>query len=455
MMSLESMLLRIAPPVPTVPRLPVVPDPLRRARIPRDLDAVTTVGVEADPRDCGMTADAVARIWRSVEALYRSGIHPAIAVCLRRDGHVVLDRAIGHATGNGPGDPRGAPPVLATPDTPFCIFSTSKAITAMVIHLLDQRGLIHIDDRVCEYIPEFARHGKDAITIAHVLSHRAGVPQIPREALDLRYLDDREFQLQVMCDAKPSSRPGTVVAYHAISGGFVLAEIVRRVMGKAIRDVLAEEILQPLGFRWGNYGVAPQDLPLVARSYATGPPILPPLSLLVERVLGVRLDQGVELVNDPRFLTGVIPSGNIVTTANELSRFFELLRAGGQVDGVRIFEERTIRRAITEQAYHRPDLMLALPLRWSLGFLLGARWLSVYGPDTEMAFGHVGFMNVLGWADPERALSGALITSGKPLVYPEIAQFWGIMRRIAADAPKVARHLLSFEPTTGPGEVSG
>jgi CubicO group peptidase (beta-lactamase class C family) len=94
--------------------------------------------------------------------------------------------------------------------------------------------------------------------------------------------------------------------------------------------------------------------------------------------------------------------------------------------------------------------MLALPLRWSLGFLLGARWLSVYGPDTEMAFGHVGFMNVLGWADPERALSGALITSGKPLVYPEIAQFWGIMRRIGWSAPKVARHLLTFEPTVGP-----
>jgi CubicO group peptidase (beta-lactamase class C family) len=443
-------LTRIAPPVPRVPRIPVVPDPLRRARIPRDLASVTTVGEEADPGDAGMTSRQVERIWRSVEDLYRSGIHPAIALCLRRDGQVVLDRAIGHASGNGPGDAPGAPKVLATPQTPFCIFSTSKAITAMVVHLLDQRGLIHIDDRVCEYIPEFARHGKDAITIAHVLSHRAGLPQIPREALDLRYIDDRDFQLRIMCDARPSSRPGTVVAYHAISGGFVLAEIVRRVTGKGIREVLADEILEPLGFRWGNYGVAPQHLALVARSYATGPPIVPPLSLLVERVLGVRLEQGVDLVNDPRFLTGVVPSGNVVTTANELSRFFELLRAGGELDGVRIFEPRTIRRAITEQAYHRPDLMLALPLRWSLGFLLGARWLSVYGPDTEMAFGHVGFMNVLGWADPERALSGALITSGKPLVYPEIAQFWGIMRRIGWSAPKVARHLLTFEPTVGP-----
>jgi CubicO group peptidase (beta-lactamase class C family) len=133
-----------------------------------------------------------------------------------------------------------------------------------------------------------------------------------------------------------------------------------------------------------------------------------------------------------------------------MSRFFELLRAGGELGGVRIFEPRTIRRAITEQAYHRPDLMLALPMRWSLGFLLGARVLSLYGPDTEMAFGHLGFMNVVGWADPERAVSGALITSGKPLVYPELVLFWGIMRRIGLEAPKVPRHALAFEPTVGP-----
>jgi CubicO group peptidase (beta-lactamase class C family) len=411
---------------------------------------VTTIAPEADPRDAGMTVAGVERIWSSVEALYRSGMHPAIALCLRRDGQVVLDRAIGHASGNGPADRAGAPKVLAEPDTPFCIFSASKAVTAMVVHLLDQRGQLHIADRVCEYIPEFAPHGKDAITIAHVLSHRSGVPKIPGEALLLENIDDEELKLRVMCEARPSSRPGTVVAYHAISGGFILAEVVRRVTGKSIREVLAEEILEPLDFRWFNYGVHPKDVGRVGLSYATGPPLVPPLGALVERVLGVRPDLGVDLVNDPRFLTGVVPAGNIVGTANEMSRFYELLRGGGELDGVRVFEPRTIRRAITEQAYHRPDLMLALPMRWSLGFLLGARWLSLYGPDTELAFGHLGFMNVVGWADPERAISGALITSGKPVIYPEIAQFWGIMRRIGIEVPKVSRHDLAFEPTVGP-----
>lgn len=436
--------------IPRFPVLPFVPDPLRRARIPRELESVTTSAAEVDPRDVGMTADGVERIWSAIEDLYRSGVHPAIALCLRRQGQVVLDRAIGHARGNGPGDDGDVEKVAASPETPFVIFSTSKAMTAMVAHLLDQRELIHIGDRVCEYIPEFGSHGKDAITIAHVLAHRAGVPSLPPEALDLGNLDDPGFALRIMCDARPASRPGRALSYHAISGGFILAEVVRRVTGSDIRAVLSEQVLRPLGFRWGNYGVSPEDIAEVALSYATGPPPLPPVTMLIERVLGVPLGEAIEMANDPRFLTGIVPSGNVVTTANELSRFFELLRAGGELDGVRVFEPRTIRRAITEQSYRELDTTLGVPLRYGLGFMLGARRVSLYGPDTELAFGHLGFTNVVGWADPERALSGALITSGKPLLYPELPQLWGVMRRIGIESPKVDRNALAFEPSIGP-----
>ena len=80
----------------------------------------------------------------------------------------------------------------ATPQTPFVIFSASKAMTAVVAHLLDERGLLHVDDRVCEYIPEYAAHGKEAITIEHLLSHRAGVPNLPADAFDLDRFGDRD-----------------------------------------------------------------------------------------------------------------------------------------------------------------------------------------------------------------------------------------------------------------------
>jgi len=425
------------PSPPSLPRLPVVPDPLRRIRVPKDLDAVSSFGAEESPELVGLTEAQVERIWRSARSLYRSGVHPAIQLCLRRDGVVVLDRAIGHARGNGPRDPAQALKAPATPETPFCVYSTSKAITAVVIHLLGERGVLGIADRVSDYIPEYARRGKGGTTIAHVLSHRAGVPGIPRDALNLERIHDPEHAIALLCDAKPFAKPGTLLAYHAISGGFILGEIVRRATGKSIREVLAAEILDPLGFRWTNYGVRPEDVDAVGLDYVTGPPLLPPLSTLVKRVLSVPVDEVVELATDPRFLTAVIPAGNVVTTANELSRFFEILRAGGELDGVRVLQPGTIARALTQQAHLEIDFSLGFPIRYSDGMMLGAKIVSLYGRDTDLAFGHLGFINIVGWADPERALSGALITTGKAIVYPELPRFYGLMQRIATEVPKV------------------
>ena len=432
-------LLALVPALP-VPRLPLVGDPLRRIRGPHDLGSVTArAAEETDLRALGMTTEGIERIWAGVERLYRSGFYPAIALCVRRNGEVVLDRAIGHARGNGPTDREDAALTPATPQTPFVIFSASKAMTTVVTHLLEQRGLLHVGDRVCEYIPEYSTHGKEAITIEQLLSHRAGVPNLPAAAFDLDRFGDREFRLELLCAAKPSSRPGKLLSYHAVSGGFIIAEIVQRVTGRDIRTVLREEILRPLGFRWGNYGVKPRDVGRVALSYPTGPPALPPLSTVLQRALGLPADELTVLSNDPRFLTGVVPSGNVVTTANELSRFFELLRAGGELDGVRILEPRTIRRAVSERSFREIDFSLVAPLRHASGFMLGASALSLFGPNTDEAFGHLGFTNVLGWADPERALSVGLMTSGKPLLHPALGDLWLLTRAIGQEAPKVAR----------------
>jgi CubicO group peptidase (beta-lactamase class C family) len=232
-------------------------------------------------------------------------------------------------------------------------------------------------------------------------------------------------------------RPGRVLAYHAITGGFLLGEIVRRVTGKDIRTFLHQQILRPLKFRWMNYGVNPRDVSRVALSYFTGPPPVPPISTMLARALGVGMREATRLTNDPRYLTAIVPAGNVVTTANELSRFHQLLLNGGTLDGVRIFEPRTIQRATGEQSYLEFDLSLGLPLRYSMGFMLGGRWFSLYGPDTEHTFGHLGFTNIIGWADPERQIAGALTTSGKPLVYPALYYVYDTMRQIGIACPKV------------------
>jgi CubicO group peptidase (beta-lactamase class C family) len=432
---------------------------ISRCRVPAALAPVTSIrpDAEVEPRRVGMTPGGIETVWQAVERLYQSGIHPAIQLCLRRRGQVVLDRAIGHASGNGPDDTLEARNVAATPDTPFVIFSASKAVTAMLIHLLDERSALRLDDPVCEYVPEFGVHGKQRITIRHVLTHRAGIPDLPSEAMNLDLLARPDEIVRILCAARPTSRPGRQLAYHAMSGGFVLGEVVRRVTGRDLRALLTKEILRPLGFRWMNYGVAPRDVPRVGRSYMTGPVPLPPLSTILHRALGVSMREATELSHDPRFLTGVVPSGNIVTTATELSRFYQLLLNGGTLDGRRILDPRTIRRATLEQSYLEIDFTLGIPFRYGMGFMLGGKWLSLYGPDTEHAFGHLGFTNIISWADPERQVAAALITSGKPLLYPQIYYLWDVLRQIGLACSKEAptRRAAAAQETTAARRRSG
>ena len=136
-------------------------------------------------------------------------------------------------------------------------------------------------------------------------------------------------------------------------------------------------------------------------------------------------------------MTSVVPAANTVTTANELSRFYELMRCGGELDGVRVMKPETIRHALTEQSHLEFDFSLGFPSRFSYGLMLGAARISLFGGDTQHAFGHLGFTNILSWADPQRALSVAVINNGKPIVYPELPRFLGLMQRITSEAPKV------------------
>jgi CubicO group peptidase (beta-lactamase class C family) len=423
--------------LPGLPRLPLIGDPLRRIEVPDDLDAVTTIGTEAAPETLGSTVESVEKMWGAALGLYKTGVHPALQLCVRRHGGILIDRAIGHASGNGPDDTADTPKVPVTTGTPYLVYSASKAVTALVVHLVQERGALDIQDRVADYIPEYAKHGKGETTIGHVLAHRAGVPGLPKEVLSVDRVNDREFILNEICDAKPFVTPGTMLAYHAASGGFILGEVVARATGNSIRDILVEEILRPLSFRWGNWGVAEADIEEVGRDYVTGSRLFPPLSTAVKRVLSMPVDEVVELSHEPRVLTAVIESANVVTTANELSRFFEIFRAGGELDGIRIMQPDTIHRALTEQSRLEIDLSLGFPTRFSYGLMLGAKLLSPFGFDTDHAFGHLGLINIMGWADPERGISVGLITSGKALLYPEVAKFWWVMQTISSTMPKV------------------
>jgi CubicO group peptidase (beta-lactamase class C family) len=407
-----------------------------RIRVPADLDAVTAVG-EEDYSEIGRAA--VERIWQATRYWYQAGMHPAIQLCLRRNGKVVLNRAIGHGWGNAPTDPPEAEKIPVTIDTPFCAYSSAKAITATVVHMLVERGHFSLDDRVCDYLPTYTSHGKHRTTIRHVMTHSAGVPFPTGPRPDLTRADDNEYARKQLSKLKPLYRPGLIHIYHALTWGPLIREIVSAATGKDIRDILATEILDPLHFRWTNYGVTAQDLPLVAPSHATGAQLPAPIAAAFRKAIGGTVHQIIPFTNTPLFLSTVIPSSNTISTAGELSRFAEIWRRGGELDGVRIMRTETLRNAVKECRRLRPDVATGLtPLRWGTGFMLGSNRFGPFGRNAPAAFGHLGLVNVAIWADPERGLAAGLISSGKPGRDPEGKRYTALMDRIAAEIPRSA-----------------
>ena len=391
---------------------------------------------ETDPRGVGLSTQDVEAIWDAVVRFYKAGLHPAIALCIRRRGEIILDRAIGHASGNSPQDPEGTPLVRATPDTLYNFFSGSKTVTAMLIHLLQEEEQLHVDEPVATFIPEFAKRRKHSITIRDVLTHRAGIPTTPQEVINLDLLSEREEIVRAFCDLEPTHRPGSVQAYQAITGGFILAEIIRRVTGQDIQDFLTRRVREPLKMRNFKYGVAPEDLGRVAVDAFTGPVPTWPYKNLVHIAFGGSMRELVDLSNDSRFRTGVVPAGNIIATPEEVSRFFETLLCGGAYEDTRVFEQRTVARAVAPQVTGQVDRVLMMPIPLSMGFMLGLNSFGFFGPRTANAYGHLGFTNVLGWADPDRDISVALMNTGKPLLSARMLSWLNVSRVIGTRIPR-------------------
>lgn len=398
----------------------------RRCWVPSDLESVTSHGTESG-RD-----DVAEEIWARVKTLYETGMHPAIQVCIRHRGEVVLERAIGHARGNLPGrrvDPDALVPLSV--DTPMNLFSAGKAVTGMVMHKLEEQGALSLDDRVADHLPGFERHGKHEITLRQVLSHRAGIPSLSAKVMDLDVLTDHDRVEDLLRDLRLSSEPGTVPAYHAITGGFVMEAVSRRAVGRSLRDVLAEDIKKPLGLDWLDFGVSPEHAKSVAQNVETGFPLGFAMGSFLTRVLGKPWGPVLRMSNDPRFVTGVVPSGNVIVTARDIASFYQCLMNGGSLDGTRVFEEDTVARAIEPAGEEMEiDRMLGMPIRYSPGFMLGSESVSLYGWNHPRVFGHVGMSNVFTWADRDRELVVALLTSGKPVLGTHVLALTQLISRI-------------------------
>lgn len=391
-----------------------------KVRVPERLGAVTDVDEASErPADEGdLSQKDVNEIWKAVEDLYRSGAYPGVSFCLRRRGVVLLNRSLGHARGNGPLESVRAEKHLLKTDAPICLFSASKAVTAILTHMLAEDGAIDLDMPVARYLPEFGVAGKEDTTIAQVLSHRGGFPtlDLPVGELDPNLLLDWDRVIKMICEAPPTPGRANRMSYHAITGGFILAEVIQRVTGKPVRDFLDIRLRQPLGMKYFQYGLDPAYRDQAALNYAAGTPVRYPISKILERALMAPMDKVIEVSNSDLFMDAVIPAGNIYSTAEELSRFYQMLLDGGIWNGRQVMKPETVQRAVRPASGVSFDHTLNIPMLYSEGMMLGATPVGIYGPMTAGAYGHLGFMNILGWADPARDISAGLLVTGKAVL---------------------------------------
>ncbi len=376
---------------------------------------------EEAPADGGLSREDLEAIWSKAEALHHSGMHPMVSMTLRRGGKMLLNRCIGYAGGVTEGQPRSA-----ELDTPVCLFSASKVVTAVLIHKLAEDGLLDLLNPVSYYIPEFAQGGKAGITVYQLLAHRAGVPSVPM-GTSTDILFDPSAALKKICAEPALCEDGRVVAYHAVTGGFVLAELVRVCTGMDINAYLDQVIRKPMAMRYFRYGLEDADQDHVARNYVSGLPNIPPVGRHLQKVLGADVDEVVELSNGRDFLSAQIPSGNLYATAEEANRFFQMLLQEGEWLGKQILSPLTVSRLTREAGRPQFDRSLILPMRYSAGAMLGGRQLGVYGRNTPYAFGHLGFSNILCWADPQRDISVAILNTGKPVLGNHIFSLLGLV----------------------------
>ena len=411
----------------------------RWVSVPEDLGAITQIDAAAEcaPWDAGMSTDGVERIWSAVELLYRTATHPAITLVLRRKGKIVLKRAIGCLSGNIPGED-DAPLAPLNPDAPICLFSASKAITALLLHKLVEDGKLRLEDRVCDHIPEFAAHGKDRVTIKQLLAHRAGIPALPIKHPDPALLQHWDALVQLLCYAPPEDPRFEKQAYHALTSGFIVGELVRRAGKIELRDALRQWFAEPLKLGSMSYGLPQAQRAQSPRNAFTGPRPFWPLSMYVQRILGVPFERAVQASNEDGYLSCVVPAGNIYASADDVSRIFQMLLNGGELDGVRVLRPETVADAIKPVGKIQYDGILMVPMRFSAGFMLGENPFGIFGPRSSRAFGHLGFISVLCWADPQRDISVALLNTGKSVAPAGALAIARLLGAISRSCPRVA-----------------
>jgi CubicO group peptidase (beta-lactamase class C family) len=325
---------------------------------------------------------------------FASGADVGASVAVTVDGELVVDLWGGHLD-----EARQTP---WREDTIVPVFSTTKTMTALCALLLADRGELDFDAPVSRYWPEFSANGKEGVLVRHLLGHTSGLPGWD-EPVTLDDLYDWEKMTGLLAAQAPWWEPGTASAYHAITQGYLVGEVLRRITGRTLGTFFASEIAEPLGADF-HIGFGPRHDhrvgPIIPSTEP--PPEADPASIFARIANNPAAVAGA--TDDRRWRRAEVPAGNGYGAARSVARIQSLLACGGETGGRRLMSREGCEAVFREQC-NGVDLAFGTPMRWGLGLALQIDKLS-FGPRVVFWGGSGGSLIVV---DFERRMTIAYV----------------------------------------------
>ena len=267
-------------------------------------------------------ADVNTRVKAVLDDLIGRGIEQGLQVAAYFDGQLVVDAWAGVAdasTGR-----------LVDGETLFPALSITKVITATVIHLLAERGLLDYDAPVARYWPEFGVNGKQGITLRQVLAHTAGVPQVP-DGIGWADFGDWDRVCRAVAELTPLWEPGTATGYHAMTFGWILGEVAQRVDGRPFAAIVQKDVCRPLRITSLYIGIPDEVEPRVAQMEPVQRPFRRLHQMRSSGALSPIWAACTSTPTPPQFRRAVVPAANGIMNARSVARLYSasgLRRAG-------------------------------------------------------------------------------------------------------------------------------
>jgi CubicO group peptidase (beta-lactamase class C family) len=306
-------------------------------------------------------------------------------------------------------------------DTMIVVFSTTKGATAICANRLAQEGRLDVDAPVADYWPEFAQEGKESIPVRYLLSHRAGLAWVD-EPLTLEQALQWEPVIHALERQKPSWEPGTAHGYHAITYGYLVGEVVRRITGRTIGTYFRDEIAEPLGLDFwiglpeeqerrvanlvGSITGDVDSADLDADARASIAALIGPDSVMGKALSGGGAFAADGIWNTRPVHAAEIPAAGGISDARSIAKMYAACI--GKVDDIRLLTPEQIKTASAQETEGPNVVIMNLDLQFGLGFIVPSTLVQLGGPSS---FGHLGAGGSVGWADPDAELAFGYVMS--------------------------------------------